>query len=224
MTVDKADAEIKSIGLRLKEEYPNTNTHKAFLVRSLREEATRNIGERVWMLFGAVTLVLLVSCINVASMLLARSARRQGEYGVRVALGANRRHLVQLALVESLVLALAGTGVGLLLAIGGIEVLKSIAPVSAIRKAAMELDLNAMVFAAGMAVFAALIAGLPAALPPPGLRWLPSFVKTAEPSSGSRNRHRFLRGLIIAQIAVAFMLTNGAALFSSGYMKMTAGE
>ena len=221
VTVAKADAEIKAIGLRLKEEYPNTNTHKAFLVRSLRKEATRNIGERVWMLFGAVALILLVSCINVASMLLARSARRQGEFGVRVALGASRRHLIQLALVESLLLAFAGTAVGLVLATGGVEVLKNIAPVSAIRKAAMGLDLYALIFAGGMTVFAALIAGIPPALAASRTSVATVIREDSRTFTGSRNRHRFLRALIIVQIAVAFMLTNGAALFSSGYMKMT---
>jgi predicted permease len=222
VTVAHADAEIKSIGLRLKEEYPNTNTHKAFMVRSLRYEATRGTGERVWMLFGAVVLILLVSCINVASMLLARSARRQGEFGVRVALGASPRHLIQLALVESLMLAFAGTVVGLLLAIPGTEVLKSIAPVSDVRKAAMGLDLGALAFACGMAVLAALIAGLPPAMAASRTSVAAVIREDSRTFMGSRNRHRFLRALIVVQIAIAFILTNGAALFSSGYMKMTS--
>jgi len=76
-----ADAEIKAIGARLKAAYPETNAQKPFLVRSLYEEMTRYTASRVWMLFGAVALVLLVACANVASMLLARNARRQGEFG-----------------------------------------------------------------------------------------------------------------------------------------------
>jgi predicted permease len=96
-----ADAEVKTIGKRLTQLYPDSNTRKEFLVRSLHEEMTRDIGKQVWLLFGAVGLVLLVACGNVASMLLARSTRRQGEFGVRVALGASPRHLVRLALMES---------------------------------------------------------------------------------------------------------------------------
>src|SRR5204862_3747388 len=96
VTVAMADAEVKTIGKRLTELYPNSNTRKAFVVRSLYFEMTKGIGSQAWMLFGAVALVLLVACGNVASMLLARSARRQGEFGVRVALGATPGHLVKL--------------------------------------------------------------------------------------------------------------------------------
>lgn len=135
VTVPAADAEIKTIGRRLTAQYPDSNTRKAFLVRSLHEEMTRDIGQQVWLLFGAVALVLLVACGNVASMLLARSARRQGEFGVRVALGASRRALARLALAESLVLAGAGAVLGAGLAWGGVEVLRAFAPVSAARQA-----------------------------------------------------------------------------------------
>jgi predicted permease len=88
VSIAAADAEIKAIGARLKAAHPETNAQKPFLVRSLHEEMTRYTASRVWMLFGAVALVLLVACANVASMLLARNARRQGEFGVRIALGA----------------------------------------------------------------------------------------------------------------------------------------
>ncbi|HEY0943676.1 MAG TPA: ABC transporter permease, partial [Opitutaceae bacterium] len=116
-SVATADAEIKAIGRRLTELYPDSNTHKAFLVRPLRYEMTKDLGSHVWLLFGAVALVLLVACGNVASMLLARSARRHGEFGVRVALGARRRDLVRLALAESVVLAAAGAALGVGLAV-----------------------------------------------------------------------------------------------------------
>src|SRR5690606_7050141 len=88
VAIEAADAELKTLGVRLTELYPDSNTRKTFLVRSLHAEMTKGIGQQVWLLSGAVALVLLVACGNVASMLLARSARRQGEFGVRVALGA----------------------------------------------------------------------------------------------------------------------------------------
>ena len=136
MTVEGADAEIKTLGKQFSKLYPNSNTGKAFLVRSLHFEMTKGIGQQVWLLFGAVALVLLVACGNVASMLLARGARREGEFAVRVALGASRADVIKLALTESLVLALAGAVLGLALAWGGIEVLRALAPVTPARKAA----------------------------------------------------------------------------------------
>lgn len=219
--VDAADAEIKAIGVRLKETYPDTNTHKKFLVRSLRQEMTRDVGSRVVMLFAAVALVLVVACSNVASMLLARSARRQGEFGVRIALGASRLEIVRLALNESLLLSLAGAAAGLLVAFGGVQVLRVIVPLSEARRAAIALDGEVVLFAIGLAAVATLLAGLPPALAAARTSVTSMLRDTGGRScAGSRTRHLFLRSLVVAQISVAFILANGAALFSTSYLKL----
>ena len=220
VAVATADAEIKALGKRLTKLYPDSNTGKEFLVRPLREEMTRDIGQQVWLLFGAVALVLLVACGNVASMLLARSARRHGEFGVRVALGASPGDLMKLALVESLVLALAGAFLGVVLAYGGVEVLRVIAPVSGARKAAIVLNAPALGFGLAATLLTALLAGLPPALA--AMRTSVAGVMRADARGavGSHARHRMLRGLIIAQVAVAFVLVNGAVLFSAAYLKI----
>ena len=220
VTVGTADAEIKAIGKKLSALYPDTNTRKEFLVRSLHVEMTKDVGSKVWLLFGAVALVLLVACANVASMLLARSAQRQGEFGVRVALGATRFRLIRLALTESLVLAALGAGFGLFLAYGGIAALKLIAPVSAARKAAIELDGLVLLFALGASLLTALLAGIPPALAAARTSLAGVIRSDARGAVGSRSRHVMLRGLIVAQIAVAFVLANGAALFSASYFKI----
>lgn len=219
-TVASADAELKTIGRRLTELYPHSNTRKEFLVRSLHFEMTRHVGQQVWLLFGAVALVLLVACANVASMLLARGAQRQGEFAVRVALGASRGDLVRLALTESLVLALGGALAGVALAAAGIEVLQVLAPTTEARKAAITLDAPVLLFALAATGFAALVAGVP-----PAITAMRTSVSTvirddARGAVGSRARHRMLRALIVAQIAVAFVLANGAALFSAGYLEL----
>lgn len=220
VTVERADAEVKTIGKRLTQLYPNSNTRKEFLVRSLHEEMTRQVGQQVWMLFGAVVLVLLVACGNVASMLLARSARRQGEFGVRIALGASRGDLMALALAESAVLAFAGALLGVLLAGGGVEVLRAIAPVSAARKAAMALNAPALGTGLLATALTALLAGLPPALAAMRTSVAGVLRADARGAVGSHSRHRMLRGLVIAQVAVAFVLANGAVLFSTAYLKV----
>lgn len=218
--VTAADTEIKEIGRKLAALHPDSNTQKKFLVRSLHFEMTRDLAERIWLLFGAVALVLLVACANVASMLLARSARRQGEFGVRIALGATRGRLIRLALTESLILAAIGAVLGLALAAGGIAVLKAIAPASEARKAAISLDLPAVLFATGAVLLTALLAGLPPALAAARTS-LAGVIRTdARGAVGSRSRHLMLRALLIAQVAVAFVLANGAALFSASYFKI----
>jgi predicted permease len=220
VSVATADAEIKTIGKRLTQLYPDSNTRKEFLVRSLHEEMTRDLGKQVWLLFGAVALVLLVACGNVASMLLARSARRQGEFGVRVALGASSSDLMKLALIESLILALAGAVLGVALAYGGVEILRVIAPVSDARKAAIALDAPALGFGLLATALTALLAGLPPALSARRTSVATVMRSDARGSVGSRDQHRMLRGLVIAQVAVAFVLANGAVLFSTAYLKV----
>ncbi len=220
VSVEAADAEIKTIGRRLTKLYPDSNTRKAFLVRSLHEEMTRDVSKQVWLLFGAVVLVLLVACGNVASMLLARSARRQGEFGVRVALGASGGDLMRLALTESLVLALAGALLGAGLAYGGVEILRVISPVSAARKAAIALSPAALGFGLGATILTGLLAGLPPALAAMRPSVATVMRSDARGAVGSRSRHRMLRTLIIVQVAVAFVMANGAVLFSAAYLKL----
>lgn len=220
VSVEAADAEIKTIGRRLTKLYPDSNTRKAFLVRSLHEEMTRDVSRQVWLLFGAVVLVLLVACGNVASMLLARSARRQGELGVRVALGATGGDLMKLVLTESLVLALAGALLGAGLAYGGVEILRVISPVSAARKAAIALSPAALGFGLGATILTGLLAGLPPALAAMRTSVANVMRSDARGAVGSRSRHRMLRSLIIVQVAVAFVMANGAVLFSAAYLKL----
>jgi len=220
VSVPTADAEAKTLGKRLTQQYPNSNTGKEFLVRPLLFEMTRDLAKQVWMLFGAVALVLLVACGNVASMLLARSARRQGEFSVRIALGASGRNLMQLALTESILLALAGAALGVLLAYGGIEVLRTFAPVTTARKAAIAFNLPALGFGFLATALTALLAGLPPALAAMRTSLATVMRADARGAVGSQSRHRMLRTLIIAQVAVAFVLANGAVLFSSAYMRI----
>lgn len=219
-TVEAADAEIKSIGERLSEKYPNTNFRKKFLVRSLHYEMTKDIGEYVWLLFAAVGVILLVACSNVASMLLSRGAQRQGEFGVRVALGATKVNLLRLALSESVALCLVGAVLGLFFAYGGIEILKSISPASTARKEAMVLDAPVLLFALGTTVVASLSAGLP-----PVIVAIKTTVSTilrndVRGAIGSRSRNYLLRTLVIGQVAMAFVLANCAALFSGSYYEL----
>lgn len=220
VSIAAADGEIKAIGARLKAAHPETNSRKPFLVRSLQFEMTRFIGARVWMLFGAVVLVLLVACANVASMLLARGARRHGEFGVRIALGATRGRILRLAFAETLVLSVAGVVLGIALAFAAMPALRALAPVSEARKAAIVLDSPVLLFAIGIGVVTTLFAGLPPALVAMRVPVAELLRIDSRGAAGSRTRHRLLRGLIIAQIALAFILANGAALFSASYAKL----
>src|SRR4029077_17261600 len=114
--VATADAEVKTIGHHLTVLSPDSHTRQFFLLRTLHYEMTHDLGKQVWLLFGAVALVLLVACGNVASMRRAPTGAREGEFGVRVALGASPADLMKLALAESVVLAFLGAVFGIALA------------------------------------------------------------------------------------------------------------
>ncbi len=223
VTVEAADAEIKTVGTRLAQAYPDSNLHKPFLVRSLWQQTTQNTASGTMLLLGAVLLLLLVACANVASLLLARGTERQGEFGVRLALGGGRRDVVRLLLSESLLLALLASGVGILLATWGLAVMQRLLPallVIGARRAALHVNGAVLTFSAVLAVLTALLFGL-----------LPAFTAARTPvvetlkgegrsQTGSRLRHRFLRHLVTAQIAAAVVLGNGAILLFSSYVRV----
>jgi len=137
-----------------------------------------------------------------------------------VALGASRGGLMKLALTESLVLAVAGAVLGVGLAVGGVEILRVLAPVSAARKAAIALNAPALAFGLGATMLTVLLAGLPPALAAMRTSVAGVLRADARGAVGSPSRHRMLRGLVIAQVAVAFVLANGAVLFSAAYLKV----
>lgn len=220
ISIAAADAEIKAIGARLKAAYPDTNSPEEFFVRSLRVEMTRYVAPSAWMLFAAVVLVMLVACANVASMLLARGARRQAEFGIRVALGASRAQIIRMVLAESFVLAAASAVAGLGLASFGIRALVIVAQTTETRGQAMVIDAGVLAFAVGAAALTAVLAGLPPALVAFRLSVADASRSDSRSVSGSRTRQRLLRGLVVAQVAVAFALANIAALFSASYLKV----
>jgi len=224
VTVAAADAEVEAIGGRLAKAYPDTNSNRTFLVRPMKTEMIRYVGPQMWMLFGAVVLVLLVACANVASMLLARCAMRQGEFGIRVALGAARHQIVRLVLAESSALSLAGSALGVMLAGAGTRVLAVLAQTTDTRRAAMAMDGHVLAFAVAATFATALLAGLPPILATSRLSVVEGSHGESRSVAGSWRRRQLLRALVVAQVAVAFVLANAAAMFSASYLKVLAAN
>jgi len=150
-TLEEAQTELAVIARRLAAQYPKTNTGRGFVARPLRQElVTELVGDdrgKLWLLLGAVTLVLLIACVNVASLLLARAVSRERELAMRVALGASRGRLARQCLTESALLGLAGGAVGVLLAANGIRPFVSFWPGSLPRAEEVGLDWHVLVFA-----------------------------------------------------------------------------
>ena len=220
VTLKTADAELKAIGVQLAQAYPESNSNKPFLLHSLLGQMTYDRATGLWVLMGAVGLVLLVACANVASMLLARGACRQSEFGVRVALGATRGQIIRLLFSESALLALSASAVGVVLAIGYIRLLQAVVPVPQARAAAMQIDAPVLIFAVVLAFLTALVFGLPPAFAASHTGIVESLKEGTKSQTGSRRRHRFLHALAVGQIAIGLVLANGAVLLSISYLNV----
>ncbi len=159
-TFDQARAQADALALRLDEAFPDSNFEKRFNLLTLEDDMVGEIRAQLWILLAAVGLVLLVACANVANLLLARSQGRMTEVGIRAALGAGRRRLVQQVLTESLVLSLVGGSMGLGLTFGGVHILRGMAPDSLPRVEEVSVDPSVLLFALFLSVVVALLFGL----------------------------------------------------------------
>lgn len=227
VTLEAANAEIKAIGSRLAKTYPESNLHKPFLVRSLWKQTTQYTASGSYLLFGAVSLLLLVACANVASMLLARGTQRQSEFSVRLALGAARRDVVRLLLIEGLMLALLGSAGGVVLAVWGLKGMQHIMPsllAIGARRAALQIDGTVMLFSLGLVAITTLIFGLLPAFTAARTCVVETLKEAGRSQSGARIRHRYLRHLVIAQIALSLVLANAAVLLSGSYLNVLKGN
>jgi predicted permease len=162
VTTTQASTEISSL-LSAYSAADHLPIHLSAFVQPLSDEVTGNVGKALWLLFAAVLGLLLIACVNLTSLQLARAVVRERDNGVRTALGASRRRLFQSACMESIVLCVAGGSLGILLALGGIRLFASIAPENLPRLHELQVTWPVLLFACGMSGMAAMLSGtLPA--------------------------------------------------------------
>jgi predicted permease len=166
VTLLQAQTELAITGRRLAQQYPQSNAGRSFLAEPFRPDVG-DVGSTLWLLLGAVSLVLLIACANVASLLLARAVSRDRELAMRVALGAGRGRLARQCLTESAVLALAGGALGIFLASLGLRPFVMLWPGSLPRAEEVQLDGHVVLFAVAISLVSGILFGLAPALRAP---------------------------------------------------------
>jgi predicted permease len=210
VAVGAAQGELALIANRLAERFPASNAARGLVARPLQREIVGDIGSTLWLLLAAVSLVLLIACVNVASLMLARAISRERELATRVALGASRVRVVRQCLTESAVLGLAGGVLGILLAIASVQPFVAFWPRALPRAGEIHLDWRVMLAAFGVSLVSGLAFGLAPALRVP-MDGVEGVLRGARPTL-ARSSRRLHSTFVVAELALAFVLLVSAGM------------
>jgi predicted permease len=207
----QAQAETRSLGIRITAEHPERNTFEGY-VRPLAEHVNGRMRLALWVLSGAVGVVMLIVCANLSSLLLARTASRQKELAIRSALGAGRGRLIGQMLTEGVMLSSAGAIVGFVLAIGGTRALSRLDAINIPLLGSVRADGTALAFTLVVAVVTGLVFGVAPALHARGSGLHHSLKDATRGSTEGRRRSAIRSALVVSEIAFACVLLVGAGL------------
>ena len=222
-TVEQARTEVSAVYTRLQSEYKDAydpGSHYRIAVIPFKEALGERARLTLWLLMSAAAFVMIISAANVANLTLMRGVRREHELVVRAALGAGTARLRRLLLAENLLLTVVGAALGVIIAIGGVRLLISLAERYSPRANEIRLDATVLGFTLGLAVTLALLLSYLASLPREGsfAAWIAAGARRI---SGSLRKQRLQRALVVAQIAVSVVLLAGAGLLTRTMVRLS---